>query len=77
MFMSPEGWEHYHQRREEAGHSEQAITASPEFAPHMGGSWFSSPNNDGLLAIRTPVLATWSICSRMTREKYELKAHDY
>ena len=32
-FMSPAGWEHY-QRREEAGHSDQAITES---APHKGG----------------------------------------
>jgi hypothetical protein len=34
-FMSKAGWEHYHQLREEAGHSDQAIT---EPAPHIGGS---------------------------------------
>jgi hypothetical protein len=25
----------------------------------------------------SPVLATWYICSKMMREKYELKAHYY
>jgi hypothetical protein len=34
-FMSPAGWQHYRQLREEAGHSDQAITASP---PHIGGA---------------------------------------
>jgi transcription initiation factor TFIIIB Brf1 subunit/transcription initiation factor TFIIB len=34
VFMSPAGWEHYHQLREEAGHSDQAL---PEPAPHTGG----------------------------------------
>jgi hypothetical protein len=36
-FMSPAGWERYHQLCEEAGHCDQAITASPEPAPHTGG----------------------------------------
>src|SRR6266446_9157520 len=43
-FMSPAGWEHCHQRREEADHSDQAIT---EPAPHIGGvAGFASPDND-------------------------------
>ena len=43
-FMSKAGWEHYHQLREEAGHSDQAIT---EPVPHIGGvAGFSSPDND-------------------------------
>ena len=33
-FMGKAGWEHFHQRREEAGHSDQALTES---APHIGG----------------------------------------
>jgi hypothetical protein len=41
--MSTAGWEWYCQRREEAAHSDQAIAISPEFAPHMGGSWFFFP----------------------------------
>jgi hypothetical protein len=36
-FMSPAGWERYHQLCEEAGHGDQAITARPEPAPHTGG----------------------------------------
>ena len=36
-FMSPAGWQHYRQLREEAGYSDQAITARPEQAPHTGG----------------------------------------
>ena len=43
-FMSPAGWERYHQLLEEAGHRDQAIT---EPAPHTGGvAGCSSPNND-------------------------------
>jgi len=43
-FMSPAGWGHYHQRREEVGHSDQAIT---EPAPHIEGSvGCASPDND-------------------------------
>jgi len=38
------GWEHYHQLREEAGHSDQMITES---APHIGGeAGCSSPDTD-------------------------------
>ena len=44
--MRSAGWERYCQRREEVTHRDQALTASPEFAPHMGGSWFLSPDND-------------------------------
>src|SRR5215469_767920 len=36
-FMSPAGWERYHQLCEEAGHSDQAITASAEPMPSTGG----------------------------------------
>lgn len=43
-FMSQAGWEHYYHLREEAGHSDQAITES---APHIGGIvGCSSPDND-------------------------------
>jgi len=43
-YMSKAGWEHYHQLREEAGHSDQAIT---EPAPHTGRVvGFASPDND-------------------------------
>jgi hypothetical protein len=46
-FMSKAGWEHYHQRREEAGHSDQAITASLEPAlPTRGVDGYYSPNDD-------------------------------
>ena len=44
VFMSKAGWEHYHQLREEAGHSDQAITVP---APHTGGIvGCYSPNHD-------------------------------
>jgi hypothetical protein len=43
-FMSPAGWQHYRQLRQEAGHSDQVITES---APHIGGViGFYSPDND-------------------------------
>jgi hypothetical protein len=44
VFMSPAGWDHYHQLREEAVHSDQAI---PEPAPHTGGvAGLYSPDNE-------------------------------
>jgi len=43
-FMSPAGWDHYHQLCAEAGHSDQAIT---EPAPHISGeAGLASPDND-------------------------------
>jgi hypothetical protein len=43
-FMSPAGWEHYHQLGVEADHKDRAIT---EPAPHTGGVvGFYSPDND-------------------------------
>ncbi len=46
------GWEHYHQLREEAGHSDQMITES---APHIGGeAGCSSPDNDALASQTHP-----------------------
>jgi len=44
-FMSPAGWERYHQLCEEAGHGERAVTARPEPAPRTGGSWFLHGGN--------------------------------
>jgi len=44
--MNPAGRERYRQRREEAAHSDQAITASPKFAPHMGVAGFYPPDDD-------------------------------
>lgn len=36
-FMSPAGWECYHQLREEAGDPHEAALAGPEPVPHTGG----------------------------------------
>src|SRR5260370_37858058 len=44
--LSQAVWERDHIRRKDAGHRYQDITTSPEFAPHMGGSWFLSPDDD-------------------------------
>jgi transcription initiation factor TFIIIB Brf1 subunit/transcription initiation factor TFIIB len=47
VFMSPAGWEQYHQLREEASQSDQAITAIPEPAPHTRGlAGLYPPGND-------------------------------
>jgi transcription initiation factor TFIIIB Brf1 subunit/transcription initiation factor TFIIB len=44
VFMSPAGWDHYHQLREEAVHSDQAI---PEPAPYTRGvAGLYSPDNE-------------------------------
>jgi hypothetical protein len=51
--MRPAGWERYCQRREEAAHRDQAITASPEFATHMGvAGYLGACNLDGRLLLR-------------------------
>ena len=36
-FMSPAGWERYHQLREQDGHSDQSITSTHELIEHIGG----------------------------------------
>ncbi len=50
-FMSPAGWEHYRQLREEAGHSDQAIPAIPE--PCTGGVGGLYPLDNGASASHT------------------------
>ncbi len=44
-FMSPAGWERYHQLCEEAGCCGWAITVSVEPESPIGGSWFYPPND--------------------------------